>query len=383
VRGPPRDRLHCVNPYVARPLRWLRDTGVSAGGRIGSARGYAWGGMVLLACSAFWVLGVSMAHVAESVIVFPVGVLFVAARFGMGPAICTTVAGVLLYDFLFIPPTRTLLVADSRSLVTLVVMMAVAAAATVLAEQLRRREDDARRQTEVERLRNALLSALSHDLKAPLTALIGAGTVLCDDGVEERERKAFARMVADEATRLNRLVGTLLELTRLESGGVNVNRTPQAIDELIGGVLCRLEGPLRGRAVRTDVPDAIPLIACDPVLLHQVILNLLENVIRSTPAGSPVDISVRRERESILVEVADRGPGVIRGDEARVFDRLYRGVDPSKGDGGVGLGLAICRAIIAAHGGRIWLQNRAEGGAVVRFTVPIGPTVGAQPPVNE
>ena len=359
----------------ARPLRRA-----SAGGRIGSTRGYAWGAAVLLACTAFWVLGGSLMRVSESIVVFPIGVLFVATRFGIGPAICTTVAGVLLYDFLFIPPTLTLVVAESKSVVTLVVMLAVAATATVLAEQLRRREDEARRQTDVERLRNALLSALSHDLKAPLTALVGASTVLCEDRVDERERKAFARMIADEATRLDRLVGNLLELTRLESGTVNVKRTPQAIDEVIGAVVCRLEGPLRDRTVRTDVPEEIPLVACDPVLVHQVILNLLENVIRYTPAGSPVDISVRLDRESILVEVGDRGPGVAPGDEARVFERLYRGADRSKGDGGVGLGLTICHAIVAAHGGRIWLENRPEGGAVVRFTLPVGRGVALQAP---
>jgi K+-sensing histidine kinase KdpD len=365
---------------VARPLRWLRQARASAGERIGPARGYAWGGAVLLACAACWVLGASVMHVAETVLFFPIGVLFVAARFGIGPAICTTVAGVLLYDFLFIPPTLTLVVADSKSMLTLVVMLVVAAVATVLAEQLRRREDEARRQTDVERLRNALLSALSHDLKAPLTALVGASTVLCEDRVEERERRAFARMIADEATRLDRLVSNLLELTRLESGRVNVKRTPQAIDEVIGAVVCRLEGSLRDRNVHTDVPETIPLVACDPVLVHQVILNLLENVIRYTPAGSPVDIAVRLDRESILVEVADHGPGVAPGEETRVFERLYRGVDGSRGDGGVGLGLTICHAIVAAHGGRIWLQNRAEGGAIVRFTLPVGPAVALQAP---
>jgi K+-sensing histidine kinase KdpD len=365
---------------VVRPLRWLRDAGATAGGRLGPARGYAWGVAVLVVCTAFWLLGASVVHVAETVLVFPIGVLFVAARFGIGPAICTTVAGVLLYDFLFIPPTLTLVVADSKSMLTLAVMLVVAAIATVLAEQLRRREDEARRQTDVERLRNALLSALSHDLKAPLTALVGASTVLCEDRVDERERKAFARMIADEATRLDRLVSNLLELTRLESGRVNVKRTPQAIDEVIGAVVCRLEGPLRDRKVRTNVPETIPLVACDPVLVHQVILNLLENVIRYTPAGSPVDISVHLDRDSILVEVADQGPGVAPGDEARVFERLYRGVDGSRGDGGVGLGLTICHAIVAAHGGRIWLQNRTEGGAIVRFTLPVGRAIALQSP---
>lgn len=377
-------------PEVARPRRWLQRARPSAGGRFGPARGYAWGLVVLVACTAFWKIGAPVVHVAESVMLFPIGILFVATRFGIGPAICTTVSGVLLYDFLFIPPTLTLVIGESRSILTLVVMLAVAAIATALAEQLRRREDDARRQTDVERLRNALLSALSHDLRAPLTALVGASTLLCEDRLDERERKEFARMIADEATRLDRLVGNLLELTRLESGRVNVRRTPHAIDEVIGAVVCRLEGPLRDRAVRTDVPEEVPLVACDPVLVHQVIRNLLENAIRYTPAGSPIEISARLEKDSILVEVADRGPGVAPGDEARVFERLYRGGDRPKGDGGVGLGLTICHAIVAAHDGRIWLENREGGGAAVRFTLPIGgagalpepPSAGGERPMT-
>jgi two-component system sensor histidine kinase KdpD len=340
--------------------------------------------MVVAGCTAFWTAGSFVMHVADTVMLFPIGVLFVALRFGLGPAICTTVTGVLFYDFLFIPPRLTLSVSDSKSVLTLFVMLAVAAVATMLAEQLRRREEEARRQTEVERLRNALLSALSHDLKAPLTALVGASTVLRGDQHDPRERQEFAAMVADEAARLERLVTNLLELTRLESGRVNVKRSFQAIDEVIGAVVCRLEEPLRGRHVTTDVPQEVPLVACDPVLIHQVILNLLENALRYTPQGSPIEIRVRLERDSVVVEVADRGPGVPDGDEDRVFERLYRGAARGRADGGVGLGLTICQAIVTAHDGRIWLENRIGGGAVVRFALPVGGSVALQaPPLAE
>jgi two-component system sensor histidine kinase KdpD len=299
------------------------------------------------------------------------GILFITIRVGVGPAVFMAALGVLIFDFLFIPPPLEFTMPSLRDDLKLGVMLAVAAIASVLAERLRHQVELARRQTDVERLRNALLSGLSHDLRTPLAALVGAGTALCEDNLDPTERRDFARMVAEEATRLNRLVGHLLELTRLESGGLHTQPGPQAIDETIGTALCHLERQLGGRVVRTHAPEEIPLTPFDPVLIEQVILNLVENVIRHTPDASPVEISVCAEEGHIAVDVADRGPGVPKGDEERVFERHYQGPSHGRSDGGMGLGLALCRAILAAHGGRIWLQNRPEGGAVVRFVLPI------------
>ena len=176
-------------------------------------------------------------------------------------------------------------------------------------------------------------------------------------------------MVAAEVSRLHHLVSNLLDLTRLESACVTAKPTPQAIDEVIGSALCRLEPRLLGRQVVTDVPTTIPLSSFDPVLIGQVVTNLVENVVLHTPPASPLEITVRSNDTQIALEVADRGPGVRAGDEERVFDRLYR--DAAKGGGGVGLGLTICRAIMAVHDGRIWLENRPGGGAIVRLTMPI------------
>jgi two-component system sensor histidine kinase KdpD len=169
-------------------------------------------------------------------------------------------------------------------------------------------------------------------------------------------------------------VNNLLELTRLESGQVRAKRVPQAIDETIGAALIRLDQKLQERPVRTEVPEEIPLALFDPVLIEQVLINILENAIRYTPAGSPIDIVARYESSHIVVEIADRGPGVLAGDEKRVFERLYRG-SAAKGDGGIGLGLTICQAVVAAHEGRIWLENRKDGGAIVRFTLPATPSL--------
>jgi two-component system sensor histidine kinase KdpD len=337
---------------------------------MGRFYGYLAGVAVVAVCVGLSFIGARVLQIADLVMIFPLGVLAISVRFGIGPAIFTAVTAVLAFDFLFIPPTLTLAVPNVRSALTLVMMLLVASVSCVLAEQLRRQVEQARHQAEVERLRNALLSALSHDLRTPLTALVGASTALYEDKLDERERREFARMVVEEATRLNRLVGNLLELTRLESGKVAGKRALQAIDEVIGSALCRLEQQLEGRHVHTLVPEEIPLIRFDPVLIEQVLINLVENALKYTPAGTPIEILVELSKGQVSVEVADRGPGVPQGHEERVFEKLYRGPD-ARGDGGVGLGLTICRAIVTAHDGRIVLRNRRDGGTKVRFTLPV------------
>jgi K+-sensing histidine kinase KdpD len=191
----------------------------------------------------------------------PAGPVIVTICFGIGPAILAALVGLLVFDFVFVPPALAFAVPDARDGSTLAVMLVVAALTGLLAEHLRRQVRDARRRVEIEGLRNALLSAVSHDLRTPLTALVGASTALHEERLDPLERREFSRIVAVEATRLHRLVSNLLDLTRLASGRATANRTLQAIDEVIGAALCRLERPLQGRRVRTDVPVIIPLKA--------------------------------------------------------------------------------------------------------------------------
>jgi K+-sensing histidine kinase KdpD len=315
------------------------------------------------------VVGVSILPTAAFGIVFPLGVLIVTARYGIGPAILTAVGGVLVFDYVFVPPFLAFAVPDLKNGVTLAVMVAVAAVASVLAEQLRRHARRSDHQAEVERIRNALLSALSHDLRTPLTVLVGASSALCDDELEPRQRRDLAHMIAEEARRLNRLVANLLELTRLEAGGVRVKRVPQAIDEVIGAALRRADPLLRGWQVSTHVPEEIPFAAFDAVLIEQVLINLIENAVHHAGSGLRVEIAAHLNGDEIVVEVLDRGSGVPYGEEEKVFERLYRVRNDRSG---AGLGLTICRAIVTAHGGRIWLENRpVGGGAIVRFTLPV------------
>lgn len=333
-----------------------------------SAYGYAAALAVVSICTAVSLAGEGVLDVADRVLLFPLGVLVVSARFGIGPGIFAAVSGIVVFDYLFVPPTLTLAVGNKKSALTLGITWTVTMVISVLTDRLRRQAERARRHAELERLRNALLSSMSHDLRGPLAAIVGASAALHDDHLQPIERRALSRMVFEEAQRLSGLVGNLLELTRLESGTVRVKGSLQAIDEVIGSALRRLDAKLAGRTVRTDVPEEIPLATFDPVLIEQVLVNLMDNALRYTPEGSPLDVVVRARDRRIVVEVADRGPGVPPGDEEKVFERLHRG--ERRSDGGVGLGLTICRAIVTAHEGRIWLENRSDGGASVKFTLP-------------
>ncbi len=338
-------------------------------------RGYLAGLGVVVIGALLSMAGAELFQTNAFVLVFPLGVLVITARYGLGPAVVTAVAGVLMFDFLFVPPALAFALPGLRDGLTLVVMIAVAGVASVLAEQLRRQLRKAWRQTQIEQSRNDLLSALSHDLRSPLNVLVGASTALCDDGLDAGLRRDLSRMVAAEANRLNRLVSSLLGLTRLESGRVQVELTAQAVDEIIGAALLRLETRLEGRCVETHLSRSLPLAFFDPVLVEQVVVNLVENAVRHAGPASPITISAYARKDAredcVVVEVADRGPGVPPGDETRVFERFYRAPGARQGDGGIGLGLTICRAIVAAHSGRIWFANRPGGGAQVFFTLPV------------
>ena len=226
---------------------------------------------------------------------------------------------------------------------------------------------------ETERLRNALLTSVSHDLRTPLAAITGAATTLLEGGVrvDDTTRRDLLESIRDETERLNRLVQNLLEMTRLESGQLRLRREWHPVEEVIGAALARFGE----RPVTLSVPRDLPLVPIDDVLIEQVVVNLLDNAIKYTPAGSPIRILATATAEVVTVEVADRGPGLPRGAEKQVFEKFYR-VD-ANGRHGTGLGLAICRGIVHAHGGRIWAQNLPEGGVAFLFTLPL---IGSPPP---
>ena len=242
-----------------------------------------------------------------------------------------------------------------------------------LALEVDRLQDDAKQaqlDAEKERLRSSLLSSVSHDLRTPLAAIIGSASSLLQSGsLASAKERELLENIQEEGERLSRLVGNLIETTRLSSGAVQLRKEQYSIEELAGSSLERVEKLLIGREVTADIPEDLPLVPLDSVLLEQVFVNLLENAARHTPAGTPIELSARLEKNALLVAVADRGPGLAAGELEQVFEKFYHAKSPSAG---AGLGLAICRAVVGAHGGRIWAENRPGGGAVFRFTLPLG-----------
>lgn len=239
--------------------------------------------------------------------------------------------------------------------------------------QLADEAQQAQIQIATERLRNSLLSSVSHDLRTPLATITGAASSLLTAAptLEPNARHELAQAIYSEAERLSRLVSNLLEMTRLEAGIIQLQKEWQPIEELVGAALNRLDAQLNQRALSTQLAPDLPLIAIDGVLIEQVLINLIENVIKHTPAGSPIEISAIAHADGVLISIADRGPGLPPGDEQRIFEKFYR--SPSVGmSRGVGLGLTICKGIVEAHGGRIWAENRPGGGTVVRFSLPVG-----------
>lgn len=221
---------------------------------------------------------------------------------------------------------------------------------------------------ENERLRSSLLSLVSHDLRTPLTAILGSADVLLerDDVRGNRSVQELLQNIHRESERLSRLISNLLEAQRLESGSFQIVKERCSLEEVIGTVLERCTKILFSRKVRVDLPAELPLVPMDSLLIEQVFQNIIENAVRCSPPGSPLEISARVKGGEVEIAVTDHGTGIKDSEMEAVFEKFYKGASSS----GSGLGLAICRAVVNVHGGRIWAENGSGGGAVFRWTLP-------------
>ena len=239
---------------------------------------------------------------------------------------------------------------------------------------------DALVRMESERLRNSLLSALSHDVRTPLTALVGLADTLSHSGEPlTPSQRELVEGLRDEAERMHRLVNNLLEMARLSAGKIPLHLEWQPVEEVIGSSLRAVASSLKRHIVVTDVPRDLPLVRFDAALLERVLCNLLENAAKYTPAGSTLRVAARRAGTMLEVEVEDNGPGLPPGREGVLFEKFTRG-DEESAIPGIGLGLSIARAIVEAHDGKIRAERALTGGARFIFTLPLGDPPASLPP---
>jgi two-component system sensor histidine kinase KdpD len=235
------------------------------------------------------------------------------------------------------------------------------------------RQERARIALETEQLRTALLSSLSHDLRSPLSSIEGAASSLVEDGdgLTASVRHELSETILEESRRMHRMVANLLDMVRVESGTLAVQKTWQPLEEVIGVALLRLDHRLAAHPVSVELEPGLPLVPLDEILIEQVFVNLLENAVKYTPPGTPITIRAAAVPGAVEVRVVDQGPAVPAGEEEAVIGRFYRARSTDEPSGGAGLGLTICRGIITAHGGRIWIEPGRGTGTAVHFTLPV------------
>ncbi len=344
-------------------------------------KGFAWAFAIVIATTAIgWPIHRGNAvHIdnASILMLYLLGVLWIATHHSRAAAVLTSILAVAAFDLVFVKPFYSLAVADPQYLVTFAVMLLTALVISELTHRVRAQSEAARaawERAEAEFLRNTLLSGVSHELRTPLSGITGAASALIEAGdqLSAESRTQMLDTIASEAERMERLIKNLLDMTWLEAGGLKLNREWQPLQEVVGSALHRMTRRLAGRAVTTNVPSDLPLVQIDAVLIEQLLINLLDNAMQYTPAESAIEIAARQNGAAIEVEVADHGPGIPAGTEDRVFQKFFRAGQKAN-QRGMGLGLAICRGIVEAHGGTIRASNRPAGGASFQFNLPLFP----------
>lgn len=347
--------------------------------------------IVSLATLLGWLMA-AYVSLPNLVLLYVLAVVCVAFVSGQGPSVLASVLGSLAYGTLYAPWTFLDVAESTQYALTALLTMALCLFISQLTVRWRDKamESAARaqeldrlyrytRELESERLRNSVLSALSHDLRTPLASLVGASSSLLSQelALTPAARQDLAELIYDESRRMQVLVENLLEMARLESGPVSLQLDWEALEEIIGAVLAVWRPRLQPRAIHVALPADLPLLRFDPRLIERVLSNLLENIGKYTPPQARVDITADVQADHVALTIRDDGPGFAE-DPDQLFRKFYRG-DSAAATVGAGLGLAICRSIVEAHGGRIVAAPVEPHGASFTLTLPRC----AEPPVDE
>lgn len=339
---------------------------------------------------------------------FLLGVLFVAIIRGSIPALFASVLAMLSFNFFFLPPFYTFTIADPQNWVALTAFFITALAVGQLSARAKQRAEIAEARGEKierlyeelrqaferaseaealrrsERLKTALLEAVTHDLRTPLTSIKASATLLIEDRDDSEvhdtftpdEQRTMLKVISEEVDRLDRFVESIVDLARIEAGDMQLQRNWGPVDEIIDAAVARAETPIKKHQLTIFVERDLPVIRVDARAVAEVIYALIENATKYAPAQT--SISVRAERvpdEMVKISVEDEGPGIPLNLRERVFEKFFRGdgkAKSSQGEG-LGMGLSIAKGIVEAHGGRIWIEDGTSGrGTRVSFTVPVG-----------
>lgn len=336
-------------------------------------------------------------------------VLFAAIRWGSRPAILASVLGVICFNFFFIPPIHTFVIADPQNWVALAVFFITALTVGQLSAQARRRAREAEAQrSEInrlyedlqtafdraseaeavkrsERLKSALLDAVTHDIRTPLTSIKASATLLLEDReadeqtekLSSEEQDTMLRVITHGADRLDRFVEGIVDLARIEAGDMKLYRNWGAVDDIIDAALAQAEPLTRQHQIQVSVEDELPVVRVDARAVAEVIYTLVDNASKYAPPETSIIVQATRVADDMIeIAVEDQGPGIPSHMHERVFERFYRaGGNGTVGEqtGGIGMGLAIAKGIVEAHSGHIWIEDgTANRGARIVFTVPVG-----------
>lgn len=335
-----------------------------------SIKGLAFSTAVIAFATAVCAAVQSFVEISDLTMIYLAGIAYIAARATFYEAAVSSALAVALLDFLFVPPRFTFAVSHGHFFVTLAVMFVISIVISNLTSRLRQQSkvlSDREMGIEREKVRNSLLSSLSHDLRTPLSSISGAASgLLQEEELSSENRRELALTISEEADRLSRMIRNILDITRLESGELNLKKEWNSLEELISTALERTRRLLGKREVRISIPEGFPLIEVDGLLFEQVLINILENSAKHTGEETEISIAAKNDDNWIHVLIENNGPSLVSGTEEMIFEKNFRRSSAH----GFGLGLFISRTIVRAHSGEITAGNRTGGGVVFDIRLP-------------
>lgn len=374
------------------------------------------GALLAIACATALALPFR-AHVNVTTVALALllAVLFAAIAFGSKPALAASAVGMLCFNFFFLPPYHTLTIADPQNWVALTAFFITAVTVGQLSARAKRRAEEAEagkienrrlydelreafdRASEAEaikrseRLKSALLDAVTHDIRTPLTSIKASATLLLEDRDEaessarlsDEDQYAMLEVIEHSANRLDRFVEGIVDLARIDAGDISLHRNWGAVEDIIETALAQAEPLTRNHKVRVSVAEELPVIRVDARTVTEVIYTLVDNASKYSPSCTTITIGACRASDDVVaISVTDEGPGIPLHAREIAFEKFYRGDsnEIESGRAGIGMGLAIAKGIVEAHGGHIWIEDGTSGrGARVVFTVPVGDEDGTEP----